>query len=44
MYNPWAGDRYWAGVDVAGEQFDLICDDCRVELDDEHEKDVRAAA
>lgn len=43
VYNPWIGDRYWSDVDVAGEVFGLICDDCRAGLDEDHEKDLRAA-
>lgn len=33
VYNPWLGDRFWADVDVAGEQRELICDDCRRDLE-----------
>lgn len=43
VYNPFLGDRYWAGVDVAGEEFGLICDDCRARLDEGHTRDARAA-
>lgn len=43
VYNPWLGDRYWHDVDVAGEQFKLICDDYRRELDESYSGDARAA-
>jgi rubredoxin len=43
VYNPWIGDRFWRNVDVAGETFDLICDDCRAERDPSHARDVGAA-
>lgn len=44
VYNPWLCDRYWSGVDVDGEEFELICDDCRAKLDPGHTRDARAAA
>lgn len=44
VYNPWLGDRFWRDVDVADEAYELICDDCRADLDDTHTRDARAAA
>ena len=44
VYNPWLRDRYWSGVDVAGEEFDLICDGCRRKLDHEYPGEAAASS
>lgn len=44
VYNPWLGDRFWRDVDVDGEERELICDECRSDLDPSHVADATAPA
>jgi hypothetical protein len=36
VYNPHQGDRYWSGLTIDGEQYELLCDGCRRTLDDDY--------
>lgn len=33
VYNPYLGDTFWHEIEAAGEH-ELICDDCRRDLDE----------
>jgi rubredoxin len=34
VYNPHLGDRYWSGISIRGDEFELLCDDCRREIEE----------
>lgn len=35
VYNPVLRDLYWKDQTIAGEEYDLLCDDCKSDLEEQ---------